>query len=140
MDLIANNVVLTIVLSLVAAAIGWTAAQLVQRKQIEQVEAAVRARTESQHQRAIDRLRKSNTDLENQAKDLMEKLSRRDRLLRDLQTDLDAAREQMRQLVTSGSMPISAPAHTTSFTPSKFQDPVLDEGFAREQRPVAAVK
>jgi septal ring factor EnvC (AmiA/AmiB activator) len=122
-ELSAFIVVAFVAVAAVGVVVGWLAASGGGRAQVERAEAATRASLQSQHARAVQRLRDARTDLENHVKDLADRLARRERLLRALQDELRDSRAELARLREGVAVPIEGgPQLSTPLTPSKFQD------------------
>jgi hypothetical protein len=137
-----TNAILLLGLGVGAMVAGWFAARTQLQGRIERAVVQCKARLDAQYQRQFQRLRESHTDLENHAKDLTERLERRENMMRGMQVaDVGALREELRQAkeeigrLRAGGAAIMVPPATTAMRPSTFQDFVAEPQAKPQPRP-----
>lgn len=137
-----TNAILLLGLGAAAMVAGWFAARAQLQGRIERAVTQSKARTDAQYQRQFQRLRESHTDLENHAKDLTERLERRENMMRGMQVaDVGALREELRQAkeeigrLRAGGAAIMVPPVTAALRPSTFQDFVAEPQAQPQPRP-----
>jgi uncharacterized protein YlxW (UPF0749 family) len=130
---ILTNAILWLGLGFCTMVLGWIGARAQLQGRIDRAVAQCKTRMEAQQQRQVQRLRESHADLENQVKDVTERLERRENMMRGMEVaDVRALREELRQakeeighLRASGAAVVVSQL-ATPLRPSSFQDFVAD--------------